>query len=121
MGEFAQFVLTSMAAAALRQILSWTVEHIHGELSRLTDHAAQLATEAGCAVDPQEQRIGHMIGVRMPGGVPHALGEALSAERIYVSVRGDAIRIAPHLYNTTADIDRLFAVLDRVRAAGIGV
>jgi len=121
MGEFAQFVLTPMAAAALRQILTWTVEHIHGELSRLTDHAARLATEDGWAVDPPEQRIGHMIGVRMPGGVPRALGAALSAEKIYVSVRGDAIRIAPHLYNTTADIDRLFAVLDRMRDARIGV
>jgi selenocysteine lyase/cysteine desulfurase len=35
------------------------------------------------------------------------LGEA----RIYASVRGNALRIAPHLYNNHADIDRLFDVL----------
>jgi selenocysteine lyase/cysteine desulfurase len=30
---------------------------------------------------------------------------------VYVSVRGDSIRVSPHLYNTAADIERLFATL----------
>jgi selenocysteine lyase/cysteine desulfurase len=33
---------------------------------------------------------------------------------VYVSVRGDSIRVAPHLYNDTSDVDRLFSVLDTV-------
>jgi selenocysteine lyase/cysteine desulfurase len=52
-----------------------------------------------------------MIGIRVAGGIPDGLASRLAAARIYVSIRGDSIRVAPHLHNTEADIDRLFAVL----------
>ena len=45
MGEFPQFVLTPMAVAALKQILSWGVARIQLVLSALTEKAAQLATD----------------------------------------------------------------------------
>jgi selenocysteine lyase/cysteine desulfurase len=30
---------------------------------------------------------------------------------VFVSVRGDAMRVSPHVYNDADDIDRLFEVL----------
>jgi cysteine desulfurase / selenocysteine lyase len=39
------------------------------------------------------------------------LYDALCAERIFVSLREGALRIAPHLYNTERDVDRLLRVL----------
>lgn len=113
MGEGSQFVLGPMAAAALRQILAWSATGIQESLSRLTDHAAEGARESGYSVLPREQRLGHMIGIRMPNGIPATTLRELAAARIYVSVRGDAIRVAPHLYNDAADIDRFLAVLAR--------
>jgi selenocysteine lyase/cysteine desulfurase len=29
-------------------------------------------------------------------------------------VRGESVRVSPHLYNTEEDVDRLFEVLERV-------
>jgi selenocysteine lyase/cysteine desulfurase len=52
-----------------------------------------------------------MIGIQIPGGPPRDLPARLAAERIFVSVRGHAIRVSPHLYNTEEDIERLFAAL----------
>ncbi len=52
-----------------------------------------------------------MIGVRVPAGPPPGLSRALAERDIYVSVRSDSIRIAPHVYNDGADIDRLFDTL----------
>jgi selenocysteine lyase/cysteine desulfurase len=112
MGEFPQFVLAPMASAALRQILEWGVETIEYRLSSLTDDIAQRAVYAGYEVLPYEQRCRHMIGIRLSGGVPASLSAALAAAGVYVSIRGDFIRIAPHLYNNAADIERLFAVLE---------
>jgi selenocysteine lyase/cysteine desulfurase len=43
----------------------------------------------------------------MPTGLPERLG----AENVYVSVRGQSMRITPHLYNNEADVDRLIGVL----------
>jgi selenocysteine lyase/cysteine desulfurase len=112
MGEFPQFVLAPMASAALRQILEWGVETIEYRLSSLTDDIAQRAVYAGYEVLSYEQRCRHMIGIRLSGGVPASLSAALAAAGVYVSIRGDFIRIAPHLYNNAADIERLFAVLE---------
>ena len=52
-----------------------------------------------------------MLGVRLPGGTPPGLTERLAAERVYVSVRGDSIRVAPHLYNHERDVERFIGVL----------
>ena len=40
-----------------------------------------------------------------------ALQEKLRAAQIYVTLRGNALRVAPHFYNTLADIDRFLEVL----------
>jgi selenocysteine lyase/cysteine desulfurase len=112
MGEFPHFVLAPMATVALRQILAWGVETIEQRLSILTDDIAQRAAYAGYGVLPHEQRCRHMIGIRLSGGVPASLPAALAAAGVYVSIRGDCIRIAPHLYNDTSDIERFFDILE---------
>ena len=68
-------------------------------------------TEIGCVTLPAEHQVSHMIGIRLPNGISEGLGKRLSDARIYVNIRGDAIRIAPHLYNDESDIERLFSVL----------
>jgi selenocysteine lyase/cysteine desulfurase len=111
MGEFLQFVLAPMAIAALQQVLCWGVESIEKSLSILTNHVAERAASAGYLVLPREQRCSHMIGFRFPGGIPAGLSTALELAKVFVSLRGDAVRVAPHLYNDIRDIDRLFEVL----------
>lgn len=101
-----------MASVALRQIMAWGIETIEHTLSSLTDDIAQRAARAGYEVLPYEQRCRHMIGIRLSGGVPASLPADLTAAGIYVSIRGDFIRIAPHLYNDASDIERLFVVLE---------
>jgi selenocysteine lyase/cysteine desulfurase len=100
-----------MATAALRQILAWGVARIESTLSVLTNDIARRAQGIGYSVLPAAERSPHMIGIRHPQGIPSALPQALRDANIYVSFRGDSIRIAPHLYNDLNDIDRLFKVL----------
>jgi len=111
MGESPQFVLAPMAIAALRQVLAWGVERIQQTLSLLTEKVAQLAADIDYSVLPREQRSAHMIGIRHARGIPAGLSQLLHDANVFVSVRGDSIRIAPHLYNDAGDIERLFAVL----------
>ena len=57
-----------------------------------------------------------MIGMRAGDAGPAfdvALVERMAAAGVYVSVRGGAIRVSPHLYNDEADVKRLFGALDR--------
>jgi selenocysteine lyase/cysteine desulfurase len=111
MGEFPQFVLTAMAAAALEQVLAWEVKWIQDTISRLTSRAEDGAVWTGAMVVTASDRVGHLVSIRPRAGVRGDLVSALAAANVYVSVRGDAIRVAPHVFNTEADIDRLVDVL----------
>jgi selenocysteine lyase/cysteine desulfurase len=112
MGEFPQFVLAPMAIAALEQILAWGVGRIESTLATMTERVALLAAEAGYSVLPPADRSAHLIGMR-PGAIPADLPKALVDANVFVSIRGDSIRVAPHVYNEPKDIDRLFEVLRR--------
>ncbi|MBV9181391.1 MAG: aminotransferase class V-fold PLP-dependent enzyme [Acidobacteria bacterium] len=113
MGEFPQFVLAPMARTALQQILSWGIPQINGSLTAITEAIAQHASNEGFTVLPTGQRCGQMIGIRHRSNIPDELPKVLRESEIYVSIRGDSIRISPHLYNTQNDVTRLFAVLRR--------
>ena len=89
MGERASFVLLPMAIAALDQLLAWTPAATAATLAALTRRIADAAVPLGATVAP-----------------PH-----LRAHRVFASVRGRTLRIAPHLHVTDADLDRLLAAL----------
>lgn len=110
-GERSNFTLMPMAVAALEQILKWQVNAIQTTLAAMTGVIARRAMEIGLQVAAENERAGHIIGVRFPHGLPNGIAQQLREKSIYASVRGDAVRIAPHLYNTDADIERLLDVL----------
>jgi len=110
-GEFTQFISAPMCAAGLQQVLDWGIASIELSISSLTEEIAQRALAAGYDVAPPEQRSKHMIGIRFRNGLPEKLPAALAAAKVYVSIRGDSVRVSPHLYNDTDDIDRLFAAI----------
>jgi selenocysteine lyase/cysteine desulfurase len=113
MGEFPQFNLLPMACAALEQILRWGVADVQRTLASLTAYLVARASELGFVAAPAEGRVGHYVGLRAPRGIPADLPAALSDSRVYVSIRSDCIRVAPHLHSNTADIDRLIAIMAR--------
>ncbi len=110
-GERSNFALMPMAFAALRQILDWQVPETASTLAGLTEEIAQRATDLDLNVAPTHLRAGHMLGIRFPEGVPDDLIDRFAQNKIYVSVRGNSIRISPHLYNTKEDIDKLFSTV----------
>jgi selenocysteine lyase/cysteine desulfurase len=111
MGEFSQFVLGPMAERGLAQILEWGVPNVECTLSQLTSLLAREAGALGCVVPRDDERVSHMLGVQVPGGLLAGLAATFAAANVFVSVRGDAIRVAPHLYNGEADVDRFVRVL----------
>ncbi|MAG96142.1 MAG: aminotransferase class V-fold PLP-dependent enzyme [Alphaproteobacteria bacterium] len=113
-GETSNFALMPVAHAALRQILDWGVDEIAATLGAMTADIGQRATALGLGAAPPERRASHFIGLRFADGIPDALMERLAAEQVYVSVRGDSLRVTPHLYNNAADVDRLFGALEAV-------
>ena len=111
MGEFSQFTMLPMATAAVTQVAEWGVERIAASIGALTDRIASEVSALGCEVPREDDRVRHMIGVRLPGGLPPGLTDRLAEAKVYVSVRGNSIRVAPHLYNDERDVERFVEVL----------
>ena len=110
-GERSNFALLPMALAAMRQIVSWGVDAVAAYTAGLTAAVEEQAAALGLDPIPAGRRLPHLIGVRFPGGLPDGLSARLAAAGVFVSIRGDSIRISPHVYNTPRDVDRLFALL----------
>jgi selenocysteine lyase/cysteine desulfurase len=111
MGEFSQFTLLPMSVAGLTQVIEWGVPRIAARIGAITSRIAAGAAALGCGVPADSERVAHIVGVKLPNGLPPGLTERLAEARVYVSVRGDSIRVAPHLYNDEADVERFVNVL----------
>lgn len=61
---------------------------------------------------PEQHRAGYLWGIKRRGGYGADVAAKLAARKVFVSVRGDNLRVSPHLYNTDADMDRLQEELD---------
>jgi len=110
-GEGANFALMPMAVAALEQLLAWGVPEIQATLSAMTGEIADQAAAIGLTASDPSQRAGHFLGLRFPTAPPEDLLPRLAADNIFVSIRGDSMRVTPHLYNNTADIERFISAL----------
>ena len=110
-GERSNFALMPQAIAALEQLLDWGVPSIAETLAAKTATIAEHARSIGLAPMAASRRAGHFLGVRFPDGVPAGLPERLAESHVYVSLRGDSLRVTPHLFNNEHDVDRLFSVL----------
>jgi hypothetical protein len=49
--------------------------------------------------------------VRFKGGMPPGIEARLAAAQVHVSLRGETMRITPHLYNHQGDEEQLAASL----------
>ncbi len=110
-GERSNLVMMPMIISALEQIAGWGVENISATLGELSGYLAERAVAAGFEVSAAGHKAPHLTGLRLPRHDPRAVLEALNASGVHVSLRGDCVRVSPHLYNDIADIDRLIAVL----------
>lgn len=111
-GEWSNFVLMPMATAAIDLLHGWQPERVSATLEPLTARIEEGARALGLDPIPASNRLPHLIGVRFPMGEPPGLRERLVDGEVFVSLRANAVRVAPHLYNDEGDVDRLLEVLE---------
>jgi selenocysteine lyase/cysteine desulfurase len=111
-GESPSFIHVPMAIAALTQVLDWGVSNIQETLTQLTTQIRARAQQHGFAVSSADApHAGHIVGLNFTFDEIPALGRKLVDHQVYVGFRGEKMRIAPHVYNSAEDIDRLFEAL----------
>lgn len=115
-GERSNFILVPMLVAALELLLDWGVSNIQAYCGALTRGLIGEARELGFAVEDDDWRGSHILGLRAPPGRELArLQPELARRNVYVSLRGSAMRVSPNVYNDPGDIAALREALRHAR------
>jgi len=80
-------------------------------LEAINNWIADVLEEQGWTLVPKQHRSPHLLGAVSEGGVPEDFVVRLAAENIYLSCRGESLRIAPHLHVNEQDLERLLGIL----------
>ncbi len=108
-GEHGSFIYVQMQIAALTQINAWNPINIQSYCKEISSEAVVLLKELGCQIEEPDYRTHHLFGILLPETIDlEALKSELQKQQIFVSFRGNYIRISCHYYNTKDDFIKLY-------------
>jgi len=111
-GERSNFTLVPMMIEAINQVNKWTPDAIQKYCGELLEPIVPELEKMGYQIEKPEYRSNHLVGVRIPSGKNmDEIRTKLLKSKVYVSVRSNAIRIAPNVYNDARDMNRLLNCL----------
>ncbi len=114
-GEHSNFILIPMMISAIQQLNKWGVERIQEYCKTIGAESILRLKEKGFLIEDEAWRGSHLFGVRLPQGADlEKIKASLLKHKVYVSVRGNAIRVAPNVYNTEKDFQKLTKVLTHI-------
>ena len=111
MGEKCSFSNITGAVAALKLLDEWGVETIARALNATNERVAAILGAHGFETMTIDNRGPHFQSARLPDTDPRELAARLIEHHVYASVRGDHLRVAPHLYTDDEDLERFNAAL----------
>ena len=108
MGEMSNFALLPMLVKSLEQLLEWKAENIQKYCNAISKDAIKELQQLGCFIEDENFRGKHLFGIYLPKNIDlDKLKAEFVKQHIFVSFRGNAVRVAPHLYNKKEDFDKL--------------
>jgi selenocysteine lyase/cysteine desulfurase len=115
MGENSQFIAVPMLSKALELLLGWGVANIQDYVRHISSPYLYELESLGFGIEAPNWRSSHLVGVRLPRGLDlYAIKQATTDRGVFVSYRGGAMRISPHLYNDEAAFERLMEAVKSV-------
>ena len=113
-GQSSNFIFLPMLDEALGQLLEWGVEEIQEYGKRLGAPLIEYFRKKGTNMDEEAHRAHHLMGLQLPESTDgESLVKEFQSRNIFVSLRGDNIRISINVFNTEEDVQELIAALDQ--------
>ena len=108
MGEMSNFNLVPILTNTIEQLIEWKPENIQTYCDEITQEAISDLREMHCYIETDNYRSKHLFGVKLADSMDmEKLQEEFSENKIYVSIRGNYVRVSPHLFNTKEDLEKL--------------
>ena len=107
MGECSNFIHVAMLTKSINQILKWQPQHIQNYCDAISKKHIEELRNLGCFIEDDAYRSKHLFGAYLPKHIQlQDLKTKFTAEQIFVSYRGDAIRVSPNVYNSEEDFEK---------------
>ncbi len=114
MGERANFAQLPIAIAALEQLLEWGTPDIQNTLAFKNEALANELKDLRLSSIPASYRAGHFLGLEKESGFPDDILARLAEDKIFLSKRGNSLRVTPHVFNSDQDFERLITALKQI-------
>ncbi len=111
MGERSNFSLIPGVITALEQLLAWEIPEIEITLSSQNSNLTSKLKSLGLEVIKETHRGPHFLSAQLPTDSNPKLLNILELKGIYLSKRGNSLRITPHLWNTQSEFDYFISEL----------
>lgn len=114
-GEHGNFIYVKMQIEALKQIIKWTPKAIQEYCKSISKDAVLELQKLGCFIENANYRTNHLFGIKLPDNLNIKIFKAeLQKQKIFLSFRGNYIRISCHLFNTKEDFKKLVSCISSV-------
>ena len=107
MGQQSNFINVEMLSSGLDQIKRWGVENIYNYITKITKPCFEILDKSKVWYEEDKYRASHLFGLKPKKNLKKIL-QKIANEKIYVSLRGESIRVSPSVYNKREDVERLF-------------
>ena len=114
MGEFSSPIHLPMLDRALQQLEEWDIGAVQNYSKELITPLLGFLRENGFWIEEEAYRANHLFGISLPAHVnKNKLMLELQSSNVFVSLRGDSIRVSAHVYNDERDVQALIDALKK--------
>lgn len=111
-GEHSNFIYVPMLIEALKLINQWKPANIQKYAKSVALNSIDQLRDAGFWIEDEDSRGQHLFGIRLPGHIDfNKVAAKLKKNKVVVSFRGNSLRVAVNVYNTSADLEKLAGIL----------
>lgn len=111
-GERSNFINVAMGIEAIKQLLLWTPQGITDYCENLISPYLARWESMGYTVVDLSQRSSHLFSIHLHEGIDRTkLSQNLKTNIVFLSQRGDYLRISPNVYNDASNLDGLTKAL----------
>jgi selenocysteine lyase/cysteine desulfurase len=112
-GERSNFINVAMGIEAIKQLLTLTPEGITDYCENLISPYLAQWESMGYSIVDKSHRSSHLFSIHLHAGIDRLkLSQKLKDNNVYLSLRGDYLRISPNVYNEASDLDALTRSLE---------
>lgn len=106
-GQQSNFINVDMLNQGIKQINKWGVDNVYDYIKSISSKYFDMLDRSKVWYEEEDYRAGHLFGLKPKKNLKKIL-KKIREKNIYISLRGDIIRVSPSVYNTEKDILKLF-------------